>query len=116
VVAAHQSLPGGQDELYHYDPLHRLKDASRGDLDGAHTALTAVSLLQRWSLDSTGNWSTFQNFDAASGTNRIDQTRSHTKANAIQAMAPSSTKCNTAAGVDYFVGCAVAEAFAWPVV
>ncbi|HEY1602261.1 MAG TPA: hypothetical protein VGG64_21845 [Pirellulales bacterium] len=83
--------PGGNDELYTYDGLHRLADFQRGTFSGTdRTTITSQTLGQSWMLDATGNWSAFVDTDALVSANSVSQTRTHTKANEIATFAASS--------------------------
>jgi RHS repeat-associated protein len=83
--------PGGNDELYSYDGLHRLESFQRGTFSGSdRTTITSQTLGQSWTLDATGNWSAFVDTDALVPANSVSQTRTHTKANEIATFAASS--------------------------
>ncbi len=81
------------DELYGYDQINRLTDLDRGDLNANKDALSSGTLTfaQEWSLDPTGNWSTFKQDDDGDSTWDLDQSRSHNGVNEITQIAGSST-------------------------
>ncbi|MBS0208875.1 MAG: RHS repeat-associated core domain-containing protein [Planctomycetes bacterium] len=85
-LAASQSPPVYQDELYSYDPLQRLVDMSRGQLIDDNTQINGVSFAQNWQLDATGNWPEFRQWDTATPTNNLDQQRASNQANEIAAI------------------------------
>ncbi len=80
------------DELYTYDGMNQLVAFDRGDLNAAKMGLVAdtKSLAQQWSLDATGNWSSFQEDADGDGTWGLDQSRSHNSANEITQIAGTS--------------------------
>ncbi|HEX3655331.1 MAG TPA: hypothetical protein VHV55_05985, partial [Pirellulales bacterium] len=66
--------PGGNDELYTYDGLHRLENFQRGTFSGSdRTTITSQTLGQSWTLDATGNWSAFVDTDALVPANSVSQ-------------------------------------------
>ncbi len=71
------------DELYTNDLIHRLKDMQRGRLNGGHTALTAKTFAQCWSLDATGNWKKFLEDADGNGTWNLEQERTANPVNEI---------------------------------
>ena len=78
-----RSLNKDFDELYSYDAVHRLKDMQRGRLNGSHTSVTNLAFAQCWSLDETGNWSSFREDDDGDGTWNLIQNRTANKVNEI---------------------------------
>ena len=78
----------GLDELYSYDSLGRLTNASRGTLNEGHTAITSASLEQGWTLDGVGNWS---NYTSDDGTTSVDQDRDVTEANEISSITTNNS-------------------------
>ena len=77
-----------QDEIYAYDRIQRLDSFRRGALTtGSGTyRLTSLTFAQNWSLDPTGNWSEFSQFDQSLATNGLDQQRTHNTFNQITAV------------------------------
>ncbi|MEZ6042098.1 MAG: hypothetical protein R3C20_16465, partial [Planctomycetaceae bacterium] len=73
----------GYDELYTYDGLYRLNDQQRGTLNGTNTAITSGTFEQQWTLDPTGNWSSFKEDSNGVGTFDLVQSRSANKVNEI---------------------------------
>ena len=80
------------DELYTYDGMNQLVAFARGDLNTAKTGLMAgtKTLAQEWSLDATGNWSSFQEDTDGNGTWDLAQSRAHNPANEITQLAGTS--------------------------
>jgi len=78
-----RSLGKEFDELYTYDAAHRLKNMSRGTLNGGRTALTSTTFAQCWGLDATGNWSNFREDDDGDGSWNLNQNRTANKVNEI---------------------------------
>jgi RHS repeat-associated protein len=74
---------GNLDEGYTYDTLNRLTDMKRGTLSGGVITGTPT-VQQNWSLDATGNWSTFAT--AAGGTTNLNQQRTANTVNEITAI------------------------------
>ncbi len=59
-VVGTANVPAGLDEYYANDNLNRLTDMQRGVLNGTNTGISGTPALeQAWTLDATGNWSTF---------------------------------------------------------
>jgi hypothetical protein len=72
------------DELYANDSLNRLTGFKRGHLASGEIATGGDRVKgQTWGLSQTGNWSTFGEDADGDGTNDLDQTRKHNKANEI---------------------------------
>ncbi|MBS0206921.1 MAG: RHS repeat-associated core domain-containing protein [Planctomycetes bacterium] len=71
------------DWLYGNDGLQRVSTAERGTLNGTHTAITTLQFAQCWSLDSTGNWSGFQQDGTGGGTWSMVQARTTSPVNEI---------------------------------
>ena len=78
-----QMASSGFDELYAYDGIHRLKDFDRGDLNAGKTAITSPTLEQAWGLDTTGNWTTFDQTVPGDSSQDIAQSRTHNTVNEI---------------------------------
>jgi RHS repeat-associated protein len=51
-----ETVSNGQDKLYTYDDLGRLKGFKRGDLNAGRTDITSPVTSQDWGLDLVGNW------------------------------------------------------------
>ncbi|HEY5311273.1 MAG TPA: hypothetical protein VIK18_02095, partial [Pirellulales bacterium] len=64
-VAASQSPPVYQDELYTYDGLYQLTSLNRGQLNSDQTAINSGTLAfaEAWEIDPTGNWARYQQDD-----------------------------------------------------
>jgi hypothetical protein len=116
-VAASQTPPVYQDELYTYDDLQRLVSMSRGQLipspyasgegeglctqrrqekgifptlgigENLAASLATPTFAQTWALDSTGNWSNFTMIDGPMPANNLDQQRTSNAVNEIKAIA-----------------------------
>jgi RHS repeat-associated protein len=80
------------DELYTYDGMSQLVAFARGDLDADKSGLVVGTkmLAQQWSLDATGNWSSFKEDTDGDGTWDLDQSRSHNPVNEITQIAGTS--------------------------
>lgn len=95
-VARAQTTPKPFDEIYTQDGLHRLQSAARGFLNDANgqpanTSIPTSSFGQTWDLDSTGNWSRFQEYnDQGSQFSVLDQTRAANSANEITEIAATA--------------------------
>ncbi len=72
----------GWDYAYGYDALDRLTTADRGDLTGG--AIANVRESEAWTLDSTGNWTSYRHLVTA-GENLV-QSRQHNTVNEITAI------------------------------
>ena len=81
----------GLEEQYGHDALQRLKKLNRGTLTSTNTAILASTFAQCWSLDSTGNWTVFQQDNTGDGVWDLIQTRTTNSLNEI-------TEINNAAG------------------
>ena len=72
------------DELYTNDGLYRLQNLQRGwlndDMDGINPG--TLDFQQNWTLDPTGNWGEFKEYDDGS-TLSLDQTRTSSNVNEI---------------------------------
>ncbi len=92
-VAAAQTTPVHQDELYSYDGLNRLQSLDRGDLNGTKDALVPMTKTfgEAWTLDAAGNWTNFKQDTDGDGNWNVNQDRSHNKANEIATIASSSS-------------------------
>ena len=77
------------DELYAYDGMYQLVDMQRGDLNGTKDGLVANSktFAEDWSLDMTGNWSTYRQDEDGDGNWDLNQSRTHNGANEITQIA-----------------------------
>jgi hypothetical protein len=86
------------DELYGYDGMYQLTSMQRGDLNAAKDGLTSntKTFAEDWSLDMTGNWSTYKQDDDGDGTWELDQDRTHNGVNEITAIT-ATTGTNWAA-------------------
>jgi RHS repeat-associated protein len=74
-----------QDELYSYDGLYQLNDFQRGVLNGTRTGISGTAAAEEdFTYDPTGNWNEY--VVRASGTQTLDQTRTHNKANELTAI------------------------------
>jgi RHS repeat-associated protein len=71
------------DEIYNYDGAYRLKELQRGTLNAARTALFPTTLQQCWTLDESGNWSTFRDGQSGDGIWDFIQYRTSNPANEI---------------------------------
>jgi len=72
------------DQLLGFDGLDRLISLSQGQLNGTNTAITgSPTLTQGWTLDSTGNWSGFNQ----TVQDVLTQTRTHNTVNEITGIA-----------------------------
>jgi len=82
------------DELYTYDGLYQLVTMQRGDLDFTdpdNPVIQSKNFAEDWSLDATGNWSTYKQDDDGDSTWDLDQTRTHNLANEITEIGGSSS-------------------------
>jgi RHS repeat-associated protein len=81
------------DELYTYDGMYQLVDMQRGDLNATKDGLVANSktFAEDWSLDMTGNWSTYRQDEDGDGNWDLNQLRTHNGANEITQIAGVST-------------------------
>jgi hypothetical protein len=82
------------DELYTYDGMYQLVDMQRGDLDFTdpdNPVILSKNFAEDWSLDPTGNWSTYRQDEDGDGTWDLDQPRTHNPANEITQIAGTST-------------------------
>ena len=71
------------DYYYTYDGLHRLSEATRGNLNGTYSGVTSANFLQLWSyLEPLGNWQRFLEDNGGDGWD-VDQERTHNAANEI---------------------------------
>ena len=77
------------DELYAYDGMYQLVDMQRGNLNGTKDGLVANSktFAEDWSLDMTGNWSTYRQDEDGDGNWDLNQSRTHNGANEITQIA-----------------------------
>jgi RHS repeat-associated protein len=80
----------GNDELYTYDPVDRLIDMQRGDLNVDRDAITSLDFAQEWTLDATGNWNGFKQDDDGTGGWDLTQTRSANEVNEITGISGGS--------------------------
>jgi RHS repeat-associated protein len=78
------------DEVYDYDGLYRLNDFQRGGLNSSQTALVSEQFAQCWSLDETGNWSSFRQDSTGNGVWDLAQVRTSNPVNEITAIAMAS--------------------------
>jgi len=70
----------GQDEFYNYDGLYQLTNLERGTLNLNRSTIAGVPAKQEdFAYDPTGNWQNYQTKE--SGTEELNQTRTHNKAN-----------------------------------
>ena len=81
------------DEYYSYDEMNQLVNLDRGDLNANKDGLTGGTLefAEEWSLDMTGNSSTFKQDDDGDASWDLNQARDHNKANEIDEIDSSST-------------------------
>ncbi|MCE9604974.1 MAG: hypothetical protein K8U03_08740 [Planctomycetia bacterium] len=77
---------GGNDELYRYDELDRLKNLARGTLTGGAAPIVSPQAGEAWKLDATGNWNGYASLDLVDSTNTVEQNRSANQANEITAI------------------------------
>jgi RHS repeat-associated protein len=72
------------DELYGYDGMYRLARLDRGQLNSTNTGIVSGTedFTQAWGLDSTGNWSSFDEADTG-GSWTLQQTRTANAVNEI---------------------------------
>jgi len=76
-------------ERYEYDPADRLVEFERGELNEGGSAITGTAAeAQRWQLDALGNWEDFEK--DLSGTNVLNQGRTHRIDNALLTMGGTS--------------------------
>lgn len=87
------------DWIYRYDGLHRLKDATRGTLNGGRTAVSSPQAAQCWSLDELGNWPHFRASTNGS-TWTLEQSRSANAANEITSLTNQTGSSWTAPAYD----------------
>ncbi len=73
------------DELYTYDGVNQLKTFQRGNLNGTRDALVTASMTfaHDWTLDPTGNWSTFKEDTDGDSTWDLNQSRTSNEANEL---------------------------------
>ena len=74
-----------KDEQYSYDGMYRVYVSSRGSLTTSGTISGTPARQEGWTLDQTGNWSTYT--QSNSGTLALSQTRSHNNANQLLSIA-----------------------------
>ncbi len=79
----------GNDELYGYDGVNRLRNLGRGDLTVAKDRVTAPTFAERWNLDATGNWSGYGRSDYLEPDDSVEQTRTANPVNEITGIANS---------------------------
>ncbi len=77
----------GMDELYTHDALDRMKGVERGTLSSG--SITSLQFKQAWTYDTLGNWNSFKVNEDGSGTNELEQTRTHNAVNEITDIAES---------------------------
>ena len=77
-----------QDQIFAYDDLQRLTTFRQGALSisGSSYVLSSLVFSQGWSLDATGNWSEFTQFDLSDSSNGLDQQRTSNAFNEITAI------------------------------
>ena len=83
--------PVYMDEYYTYDNLNRLTVMKRGQLTGGPppTGISGTPTKEQdWTLDKTGNWSSF--LDKSAGTTNLNQTRASNVANEITGFTTST--------------------------
>jgi RHS repeat-associated protein len=71
----------GKDEYYTYDGLNRLSGYNRGNLSSGAITDAAANFNQKWTLDSLGNWRSFQWDDTGGGNSYTTQSRASNSAN-----------------------------------
>ena len=71
------------DEVYDYDDINRLTDFDRGTINGNKDAISTLNFAQQWSLDPTGNWSSFKEDSDGDSTWDLNQSRTANKVNEI---------------------------------
>jgi RHS repeat-associated protein len=74
------------DEYYWYDRIHRLDDLERGTLNSGNTGIELLEYAQCWSLDATGNWSSFREDTNGDHAWDLVQRRTSNPANEISAI------------------------------
>lgn len=79
----------GNDELYGYDGVNRLRNLGRGNLTVAKDRVTAPTFAERWNLDATGNWSGYGRSDYLESDDSVEQTRTASPVNEITGIANS---------------------------
>jgi len=81
------------DELYTYDGMYQLVDMQRGDLNANRDAIVGgtKTFAEDWSLDMTGNWSTYKQDHDGDGIWELVQSRTHNAANELTHIAGAST-------------------------
>ena len=89
-VSKGQGTPVYLDEYYTYDGLNQLKNLKRGQLNGNKDAISGTPTKEEdWTLDALGNWSTY--VKKTSGSEDLNQSRTHNLANELTQIAGSST-------------------------
>ncbi len=78
------------DELYGNDLIHRLKELSRGILNGNKDAVTDPSFEECGPLDATGNWQGFRQDDDGNGNWDLIQARTANTVNEITGISEST--------------------------
>ena len=78
------------DEVYSYDGANQLTHRDRGALNSTKDAVTSKNFAEDWTLDMTGNWSTFTQDTDGDGTWDLNQSRTHNTANEITQIAGTS--------------------------
>ena len=74
------------DELYECDGLQRLRKYHQGRLADGNTRIESPRMQQGWVLDATGNWKNFTQFDPATPSQTLDQSRESNRFNEITAI------------------------------
>lgn len=84
------------DELHTYDGISQLVNTQRGNLNATKDGLVSNSktFAEDWTLDTTGNWSSYRQDDDGDGTWELNQSRTHNSANEITQIAGVSTHVN----------------------
>jgi len=80
----------GEDSFYEYDGLYQVKDAARGDLNIAETAIGGIPKHEEtFTYDPTGNWDDY--LLEEDGSSVLSQSRIHNKDNQLTQIDGSST-------------------------
>ena len=77
------------DEHYTYDGANQLSHRDRGALNTSRDAVATKNFAEEWTLDATGNWSSFKQDTDGDGTWNLNQSRTHNAANEITQIAGS---------------------------
>ena len=79
-----------RDQLHSYDDMNRLTQSEEGTLSVGKDSISSLNFKQQWSLDATGNWSTFKEDDDGDATWDLEQTRTSNAVNEITDVAETT--------------------------